>query len=172
MGNVILGINLDDTLDDVLTTINRTRDLTLDLPSFTLLTPFPATGFYQEMKDKGLLLTEEFSKYNWLNPVIKTPNFNSDVLKKLLFLGFYANGFYAGDRRNKITLLRRTIKLRGYFYILLPTRIYQTIIAYFKWKKIVLNNLKGIKKKERKQIKSGNLNQMKDLRNKIIKLMN
>jgi len=172
MGNVILGINLDDTLDDILTTINRTRDLTLDLPSFTLLTPFPATGFYQEMKDKGLLLTEEFSKYNWLTPVIKTPNFNSEVLKKLLFLGFYANGFYAGDIRNKIILLLRTIKLRGYFYILRPTRVSQTIIAYYKWKKIVLNNLKGIKKKERTQIKSGNLNQMKDLRNKIIKLMN
>ena len=172
MGNVILGINLNDTLDDVLTTINRTRDLTLDLPSFTLLTPFPATGFYQDMKDKGLLLTEEYSKFNWLNPVIKTPNFNSEVLKKLLFLGFYANGFYAGDLRNKITLVRRTIKLRGYFYILLPARIYQAIIAFLKWKKIVLNNLKEFKKKEINQIKSENLNHMKDLRNKIIKLMN
>ena len=172
MGNVILGINLDDTLDDILTTINRTKDLTLDLPSFTLLTPFPATGFYQEMKVKGLLLTEDYSKFNWLTPVIKTPNFNSEVLKKLLFLGFYANGFYAGNWSNKISLVKRTIKLKGYFYVLLPGRIYQTLTAYFKWKKIVLNNLKGIKKKNIKQIRSGNLNQMKELKNEIIKLMN
>ena len=172
MGNVILGINLDDTLDDILTTINRTKDLTLDLPSFTLLTPFPATGFYQEMKVKGLLLTEDYSKFNWLTPVIKTPNFNSEVLKKLLFLGFYANGFYAGNLSNKITLVKRTIKLKGYFYVLLPGRIYQTLTAYFKWRKIVLNNLKGIKKKNIKQIRSGNLNQMKELKNEIIKLMN
>ncbi|GAH96457.1 unnamed protein product, partial [marine sediment metagenome] len=142
----------------------RTRDLTLELPSFTLLTPFPATGFYNEMKEKGLLLTEVFNKFNWLNPVIKTPNFNSEVLKKLLFLGFYANGFYAGNLSNKITLVKRTIKLRGYFYVLLPTRIYRTIIAYFKWKKIVLNNLKGFKKKNIKQIRSGNLKQMKELK--------
>jgi len=172
MGNVILGANIDDTLKDVLTTIKRTGNLTLDLPSFTLLTPFPATGFYKEMKEKGMLLTEEYSKYNWLNPVIKTNNFTPEVLRKLLFLGFYAIGYYAGNLRNKIKLFRRAVGSRGYAFTLRPSRIYKSITSYLKWKKIVLKNLEGIKMKKIKQIRSGNLNRMEDLRTELIKLMN
>ncbi len=171
MGNVILGADIDDTLKDVLTTINRTGNLTLDLPSFTLLTPFPATGFYKEMKEKKMLLTEEYDNFNWLTPVIKTNNFSPEILKKLLFLGFYAVGFYAGNLSNKIKLFRRTVGSRGYSYTLRPSRIYNAITSYLKWKKIVLNNLKGIKKKNIKQIRSGNLNHMVDLQTEITKLM-
>jgi len=171
MGNVILGVNLNDKLEDIFTTIKRTGNLTLDLPSFTLLTPFPSTGFYDEMKEKGMLLSEDYAKFNWLTPVIKTDNFTPKVLKILLFLGFYAVRFYAGDLKNKVTLFRRTVGSRGYLYTLRPSRIYKSITSYLKWKKIVLTNLKEIKMKKIKQIRLGNLNQMEDLKTDIIKLM-
>lgn len=171
MGNVIIGTNLNDSLDDIFTTIRKTRHLTLDLPSFTLLTPFPATGFYKEIKEKELLLTEEYSKFNWLTPVIKTPNFSPEVLKKLLFLGFYAIGYYGGDIRNKIDLYKKCFKSRGIFYVINPIRIYRGASAYIKWKKIVLENLKGIKKKKIKQIRGGNRNKIADLKNIIKNIM-
>ncbi|HDZ17051.1 hypothetical protein LCGC14_0771100 [marine sediment metagenome] len=171
MGNVILGVNINDTLDDIFTCINITGGLTLDLPSFTLLTPFPSTGFYEEMKKNGLLLTEEYSQFNWLNAVIKTNNFTPEVLRMLLFLAFYAVGFYAGNLRNKITLFRRTVGSRGYLYVLHPARIYRSVAAYLKWKKIVLKNLDGIKMRKIRQMRSGNLKQMEGIKSELIKLM-
>lgn len=169
MGNVIIGANLDDTVEDVLITIKRTRELTLDLPSFTLLTPFPATGFYIELKEKNLLLTEDYSKYNWLTPVIKTQNFSPKVLRKLLFLGFYHVGFYGGDWPTKWNLLRRGIKSRGIKYIFHPGRAYRTVKSYFTWRKIVMDNIQGLNKEERNQLLLGNVKDMIELKQAIIK---
>ncbi|MFX1488584.1 MAG: B12-binding domain-containing radical SAM protein [Promethearchaeota archaeon] len=170
MGNVIISANLNDDLDDILTTIRRTRALGLDLPSFTLLTPFPATRFYKEIKEKGLLITEQFGKFNWLNPVIKTPNFGPKLLKTLLFLGFYSIGYYGGNLRNKINLYTRGAKSRGILYVINPIRIYQGLYGYFKWKKIVLKNLKGIKKKKIRQIRGGNQTKLAELKSAIISM--
>jgi len=169
MGNVIIGANLEDTLDDVLITIKRTRELTLDLPSFTLLTPFPATEFHRELKKKNLLLTEDFSLYNWLTPVIKTPKFSPKVLRKLLFLGFYHVGFYAGDWPTKWNLFRRGIKSRGIKFLFHPGRAYRTVKAYFTWRKIVMDNVKDLSKKYRNQILLGNVNEMNELKKAIVK---
>ena len=168
MGNVILGVDLEASIDDIITTIKRTNELTLDIPSFTLLTPFPSTGFYSEMRDKKLLLSEDYSKYNWLTPVIKTPNFSPTALRTLLFLGFYNAGFYGGNFSNKLELLRRTLKSRGLKYIRDPRRIYRTARAYFSWRKIVNDNLHSLDKKVKNQIKYGNLNEMNELKNAII----
>ncbi|MCK4380767.1 MAG: radical SAM protein, partial [Candidatus Lokiarchaeota archaeon] len=167
MGNVIIGANLNASVDDVFTTIKKTRELSLDLPSFTLLTPFPATKFYNEIKEKDLLLTEEYNKFNWLNPVIKTPYLSPEILKKLLFLGFYSIGYYGGNLRNKFYLYRRTVRSRGIFYVINPLRFYRGLSSYFKWKKIVLDNLRDIKKKKIRQIRGGNRNKIADLKRTI-----
>ena len=164
MGNVIIGINLNDSVDDILITIKRTAELTLDLPSFTLLTPFPSTQFHEEIKEKNLLLTEDYSKYNWLTPVIKTQNLTAEALRKLLFLGFFHVGFYAGNLKNKRKLLSRSIKSRGFKYILNPRRIYRTIKAYFLWRNIVLTNLKNIRRNLKNQINFSTLKKMEDLK--------
>lgn len=168
MGNVILGVDLEASIDDIITTIKRTNELTLDLPSFTLLTPFPSTGFYSEMKEKGFLLSEDYSKYNWLTPVIKTTNFNPIALRTLLFIGFYNAGYYAGNLKNKLQLLRRVLKSRGSSYIRDPRRVYRSTIAYFSWRKIVRNNLQSIEKKVCRQIKRGSLHEMKELKTAIM----
>jgi len=168
MGNVILGIDLEASIDDLLITIKKANEFTVDLPSFTLLTPFPSTGFYLEMKDKNLLLTEDYSKYNWLTPVIKTPNLSPKALKTLLFLGFYHIGYYGGFIPNKIQLVRRVLKSRGLNYIEDPRRLYRTARAYFSWRKIVNDNLKLIDKKLINQILKGNLDEMKGLKQAIL----
>ena len=168
MGNVILGVDIEASIDDILTTIKKTNELTLDLPSFTLLTPFPSTGFYSEMRDKNLLLSEDYSKYNWLTPVIKTPHFSPQALRTLLFLGFYNAGYYAGNFPNKLELFKRALKSRGLSYMRDPRRIYRTARAYFSWRKIVNENLKTLDRRVKNQIKHGNLNEMNDLKSAII----
>lgn len=167
MGNVILGANLNATIEDIFITIKRTSELSLDLPSFTLLTPFPSTEFYKELREKNLLLSEDYSQYNWLNPVIKTKNFNPNLLKKLLFLGFYYIDYYAGDWKNKYKVFLRTLKSRGFSYMVHPIRAYNTFTSYFKWTKIVENNINDLNRKVLNQIFLGNLKQMKDLKQSL-----
>jgi radical SAM superfamily enzyme YgiQ (UPF0313 family) len=168
MGNVIIGINLDDDVETVLHTIRKTSELTLDLPSFTLLTPFPATGFYKEMKEKNLLLTEDYSKFNWLNPVIKTPNFSPEILQRLLFFGFYYVSYYGGGYKNKLKLLKKVIKKRGIKFILNPGRIYRGIKAYFGLRRIVLNNLSQIEEAISKKMRVRDVSRDKKLKKAII----
>ena len=168
MGNVIIGANLDDTVEDVFITIKRTRELNLDLPSFTLLTPFPSTDFYKEIKEKNLLLSEDYSKYNWLNPVIKTHNLSPDALKKLLFLGFFCINYYGGGWIHKLGLLRRSTKQRGFIFTFHPIRFFRTLRTYYSWRRIVHYNLRDLNKKIH-QIKYGKLDQMKELKQAILK---
>jgi radical SAM superfamily enzyme YgiQ (UPF0313 family) len=171
MGNVIIGANLEDTIDDILITIKKTRELDLDLPSFTLLTPFPSTDFYQEIKQKNLLLTEDYSKYNWLNSVIKTPNLSPEMLKKLLFLAFFYINYYGGGWMHKLGMLFRTTKSRGFKFTFHPIRFYRTLLSYIKWRRIVHYNLRDLEKKIH-QIKYSRLNDMQDLKNAILEKSN
>ncbi len=169
MGNVIIGARLEDDIDDIIRTIKKTRELSLDLPSFTLLTPFPATDYYLELKSKKMLLTENFSLYNWLNPVIKTPNFTPKTLQNLLFLGFSYIGFYGGSWLNKIKAIRKTLKSRGFKFIFNPGRVYRASKAFLFWRKIVNKQLKHLKKSIRNQINYADLNRMEPLKNELIK---
>ena len=168
MGNVILGANLNDTIDDVFITIKRTRELNIDLPSFTLLTPFPSTDFYKEIKEKKLLLTEDYSKYNWLTPVIKTSKLGAQALKYLLFLGFFYINYYAGGWARKISLMYRGTKNRGWKYTFHPIRFFKTSVSYIKWRQIVHYNLKNLGKTIH-QIKFGTLEEMKELKEAILR---
>ncbi|MBD3197566.1 MAG: radical SAM protein [Candidatus Lokiarchaeota archaeon] len=170
MGNVIIGVNLDDNLDDILKTIMKTKRLTLDLPSFTLLTPFPATGFYEEVKGKNLLLTEDYSMFNWLNPVIKTDNFSPEALKKLLFFGFYYVSFYGGGLKNKLRLLKRVLRKRGITFIFSIGRFIKMVNAYFGWRRVVLKGLDGLTDYIYKEQRDKDLTKEYELKEAIIRL--
>jgi radical SAM superfamily enzyme YgiQ (UPF0313 family) len=170
MGNIIIGANLRDTIEDVIITIKRTRELGLDLPSFTLLTPFPSTDFYKELKQKNLLLSEDYSKYNWLNPVIKTEKLNPRALKLLLFLGFFYINYYGGGWVNKLKLFYRNTKSRGIKFTFHPIRFYRTSVSYYKWRCIVHYHLRELDNKIH-QIKFGTLKDMKELRHALAKEM-
>ena len=165
---MILGANLNDTIDDVFITIKRTRELNLDLPSFTLLTPFPSTDFHEEIKEKNLLLTEDYSKYNWLTPVIKTSKLSSQALKYLLFLAFFCINYYAGGWVHKLGLFYRNTRNRGWKFTFHPIRFYKTLLSYIKWRRIVHSNLRPLEKKIH-QIKFGTLEQMKELKEAILR---
>jgi radical SAM superfamily enzyme YgiQ (UPF0313 family) len=167
MGNVIIGANLQNTLDEIIITIKKTREMDLDLPSFTLLTPFPATDFYKELKQQNLLLTEDYSKYNWLTPVIKTPNLTPQALKYLLFLGFFYINYYAGGWIHKLKLFYRGVLYRGWKYSFHPIRFFKTALAYYTWRCIVHENLKELGNKIH-QIKYASLEQMKELKQAIL----
>jgi len=45
----------------------------LTLAQFSLLTPYPGTEEFERAKEDDLLLTEDWSKYTGLEPVVKVP---------------------------------------------------------------------------------------------------
>lgn len=79
-GSVIIGADLEDTRKDLAVNIDVTRELNIDIPTFSLLTPFPGTKLMEKVKEQDALLTTKWSDYNWSTPVIKYKNVSSEDL--------------------------------------------------------------------------------------------
>jgi radical SAM superfamily enzyme YgiQ (UPF0313 family) len=83
-GNVILGADLDDTKQDLESSISIAKSLDIDMLSFTLLTCFPGTKLMERVVREGRLISKDWRDFNWLTPTIKYPNLTSDDLKYYL----------------------------------------------------------------------------------------
>jgi radical SAM superfamily enzyme YgiQ (UPF0313 family) len=79
--HVIIGLPGENwrTIKNTLMTLFKLR---VDNADFNIVTPYPGTGFFEEVKKEGLLLTEDWSNYTGLDPVLKTETMSSDDLKK------------------------------------------------------------------------------------------
>jgi radical SAM superfamily enzyme YgiQ (UPF0313 family) len=89
--NFIIGIP-GETKDDINTTIKFANNLNLNFVSFSLLTPMPGTFIYEYAIKNDLLLTTDWSKYTWYNPVMKVPGLYSWELKALLIKAYLSRG--------------------------------------------------------------------------------
>ncbi|MHA1131245.1 MAG: B12-binding domain-containing radical SAM protein [Candidatus Helarchaeota archaeon] len=144
LGNTIIGADLDATLEDELFTIRYVAEnLDLDFASFTILTPFPGTILCKELEEENLILTKDYSKYNWLNPVLRTRNLSPITLKRLLFRAFYAVNYYG---RGKVGILKRVIRKRGLRFLMNLNRLFTGWNSYQSWKKIVKMEVFGTTK--------------------------
>ncbi len=144
LGNTIIGANMDATLQDELFTIRYVAEnLDLDFASFTILTPFPGTILCKELEEQNFVLTKDYSKYNWLNPVIRTKNLSAKILKQLLYRGFYSVNYYG---RGKIGIFKRILRTRGMGVFLNFTRLKDGWKAYQQWKNIVKMEIFGTTK--------------------------
>jgi radical SAM superfamily enzyme YgiQ (UPF0313 family) len=83
-GNIIIGADLDDTVDNLESTITIAKTMDIDIPSFSLLTPFPGTELRNIVKKRKLLTNQDWHSYNWSVPVINYPNLSFDDLKYYL----------------------------------------------------------------------------------------
>jgi anaerobic magnesium-protoporphyrin IX monomethyl ester cyclase len=73
-----------ETREDMQKTIAFAKRLDVDYAQFSFATPYPGTELYQMAKEKGLLLTEDWSQYTAGKPVIAVDNSTKDDLTKLL----------------------------------------------------------------------------------------
>jgi len=83
-GNIILGADVDDTVEDLESTIELAKTLNLDLPTFSILIPYPQTELGKELKEKGLLLKRSWRDYTWFTPIIKYNHLTSDQVSNSL----------------------------------------------------------------------------------------
>jgi len=103
VASFILGIP-GETMKEALQTIKFAKKLDPDYAQFSIATPFPGTELYKIAKRDGLLLTEDWSKYTVLKPVMRTKELTVEQLQKLIKKAYFS--FYLRPK----TILRYDIK--------------------------------------------------------------
>jgi radical SAM superfamily enzyme YgiQ (UPF0313 family) len=128
IGNLIIGINLNETEEEVVKEIKFMKNTDVDILSFVLLTPFPGSITMKELDKQGLIVSKDWSKYTVFYPVIKTHQLSSKQLFDLLYFSFrelkYVNNLKA--------LANRVVKTRGLLFLLNPRRFLTLINAILK----------------------------------------
>jgi anaerobic magnesium-protoporphyrin IX monomethyl ester cyclase len=103
-GYLMIGYPWEDK-DDIWATGHLIKDFAIDDLRITFFTPFPATPLYNEFKQKGLLLTENFDEYTTDQPVIRVPGLSPEDLleiRKKIFQEFYHYKEYEQRVKEKI----------------------------------------------------------------------
>lgn len=94
-GGVIIGFP-GETKRMVRQNIQNTIDLDLDCVQFTPITAFPGTDFYDEMKEKGRITTNNYKFYDLFHPMMGTPELTSKEMYRLVaeaYAAFYLKGW-------------------------------------------------------------------------------
>jgi radical SAM superfamily enzyme YgiQ (UPF0313 family) len=94
-GGVIIGFP-GETKRMVRQNIQNTIDLDLDCVQFTPITAFPGTEFYDEMKEKGMVTTNNYKFYDLFHPMMGTPELTSKEMYRLVaeaYAAFYLKGW-------------------------------------------------------------------------------
>jgi radical SAM superfamily enzyme YgiQ (UPF0313 family) len=107
-----------ETIEDLDRTIDFSIKLDPDYAQYSILTPYPGTPIYYELKEKGLLDTEDWDKYTVLDPVIKYERLglSKELVKKKLieaYLRFYTRPRYLIKHPYMLKVLINTF-LRSY----------------------------------------------------------
>jgi radical SAM superfamily enzyme YgiQ (UPF0313 family) len=98
-----------ETRKDIEETIAFAKSLDVDYAQFSFATPYPGTELYRMAKEKGLLLTEDWSQYTAGKPIIAVDSSTKDDLTKLLRKAYQK--FYLSPK----LLLRHLSKCRFSF---------------------------------------------------------
>ncbi|HHJ00587.1 MAG TPA: radical SAM protein [Candidatus Aerophobetes bacterium] len=114
LGSFIIGIP-GETIKSIKKTIKLAKKLNLNFAQFSICTPYPGTKLFDIAREKGFLLTRDWSKYTILDPVMKTPGILSKELKRWLlkaYLSFYLRPkfFLEQAKRRDLFFFRKALK--------------------------------------------------------------
>jgi radical SAM superfamily enzyme YgiQ (UPF0313 family) len=91
LGSFIIGF-IQDTKKTIKETIKFAKNLNLDYAQFSILTPYPGTPIFDYAKKNNMLLTENWSRYTAIEPIIKIKEVSEKEIKALLqeaYITFY-----------------------------------------------------------------------------------
>jgi radical SAM superfamily enzyme YgiQ (UPF0313 family) len=91
LGSFIIGF-LQDTKETINETIKFAKSLNLDYAQFSILTPYPGTPIFDYAKKNNMLLTENWSKYTAIEPIVKIEGASEKEIKALFqksYITFY-----------------------------------------------------------------------------------
>lgn len=81
MGCFVFGLDSDDK-SVFQKTIDFINEAHIDLPRFTVNTPFPSTLFYKKMKEEGRIIEDNWLLYDCQHVVIKPKNMTAEELQE------------------------------------------------------------------------------------------
>ncbi|MEX2684288.1 MAG: radical SAM protein [Candidatus Sigynarchaeota archaeon] len=105
-GNVILGASLSDTEVDLQRTIKISKYLGVDVPTFSILTPFPGTDLMREVQEKHLLIKTNWRDFNWVTPTIRYQNLTPEQLVKYHLKAYEEVPFFSRSGQRLFRMLR------------------------------------------------------------------
>ena len=91
LGSFIIGF-VQDTKETIKETIKFAKSLNLNYAEFSILTPYPGTPIFDYAKKHGVLLTEDWSKYTAVEPIVKIEGVSEKEIKALFqkaYITFY-----------------------------------------------------------------------------------
>jgi len=91
LGSFIIGF-LQDTTETIKETIKFAKSLNLNYAEFSILTPYPGTPIFDYAKKNNMLLTENWSKYTAIEPIVKIEGASEKEIKALFqksYITFY-----------------------------------------------------------------------------------
>ena len=111
----ILG-GLHDTKKSVQETIQYARKLNPDTCQFSVLTPYPGTRLFEELRAKDLLLTYNWDYYDGIHSVVKLENLDPQKLPKIAVKAYRKVYFrWKNIPDLAVNILRKPVNLRFYF---------------------------------------------------------
>ncbi len=135
-GNIILGAKLEDTKQDIESTIEIAKNLDIDLLTYSLLTPYPGTKLWEQVLSEDLFLTRDWHEFTWSHPVIKYSHLSSDDLSNYLTMAYKETMSFNRPWQG----LRRLVETRGLKFNLLRIDPIDIFKMYFQ----LLKNLRKI----------------------------
>ena len=90
-GGVIIGFP-GETKRMVRQNIQYAKDMKLDVVQFTPITAFPGTPFYEEMRQKGMISTDNYRNYDLFHTMMGTDELTSQEIYELVAEAY--NAFY------------------------------------------------------------------------------
>ncbi|RLE13156.1 B12-binding domain-containing radical SAM protein [Candidatus Aerophobetes bacterium] len=120
-GSFILGIP-GETVKTIKKTINFAKKLNPSFVQFSICTPYPGTKLFEMAKEKGWLLTKDWSKYTILDQVMKIPGMVTTNLNRWLLRAYLS--FYL---RPKFIL--EQLKRKGFFFFV-TRKIFAAALEY------------------------------------------
>jgi len=114
LGSFIIGF-LQDTKETIKETIKFAKSLNLDYAQFSILTPYPGTPIFDYAKRNNMLLTEDWSKYTAIEPIVKIGEVSEKEIKALLrkaYITFYLRSRIVMEwlRKKQFSFIKSGIK--------------------------------------------------------------
>ena len=109
-GTILLGLD-NQTEDDIKRLIDFLLEIDLDLAEFTIMTPFPHTKGYDDLKRQGRIFDYDWDHYNAGQVVFQPANMTPDKLQELYEYAW--KSFYADEsQEEKMTRLFLNVVMR------------------------------------------------------------
>jgi radical SAM superfamily enzyme YgiQ (UPF0313 family) len=125
----LVGSSLDEEEKDVELMIKIVKKLGIDFPIYSIMTPLPGTKFRDILISKGLLLSRDWSKYNFTTAVNRLNNLSKEKLEQLLSKAYYYAYFNRGWKDTFIRLYKR----KGIKFLLNFRKIYSILKDFLKF---------------------------------------